>query len=158
MGASHSFISDNFVLMHVLPCEPLPAVIAFTSTFAGGIVSVRFVRKCELRFEDALTKHRAIVDCFQKVVRFRPEMAEEWKFFGKGSRSIIPLISILSMTRLLQKGSEGFLIYVVDILKSNPELVDIPVVREFADIFPDGIPGLPSIREIEFSIDLLSGP
>ena len=37
-------------------------------------------------------------------------------------------------------------------------LVDeIPVVREFPDVFPDDIVGLPPDREVEFTIDLISG-
>ena len=37
------------------------------------------------------------------------------------------------------------------------EIGDIPIVREFSDVFPDDLLGLPSDREIEFSIDLLLG-
>ena len=36
-------------------------------------------------------------------------------------------------------------------------LVDIPIVCEFLDVFPDELPGLPPDREIEFKIELLSG-
>ena len=37
-------------------------------------------------------------------------------------------------------------------------LVDkIPVVREFLDVFPDDITGLPPDREVEFTIDLIPG-
>ena len=37
------------------------------------------------------------------------------------------------------------------------KLDDIPVVREFPDVFPEDLPGIPIDREIEFSIDLLPG-
>jgi len=36
-------------------------------------------------------------------------------------------------------------------------LLDIPVVCEFPDVFPDELPGLPPDREIEFKIELLPG-
>ena len=36
-------------------------------------------------------------------------------------------------------------------------LEDIPVVREFSDVFPDDLPGLPPDREIDFQIELASG-
>ena len=40
--------------------------------------------------------------------------------------------------------------------KNKGTLVDeIPVVREFPDVFPDDIVGLPSDREVEFTIDLI---
>ena len=37
------------------------------------------------------------------------------------------------------------------------ELQQIPVVREFLDLFPTELPGLPPEREVEFSIELLPG-
>ncbi|XP_073137027.1 uncharacterized protein [Henckelia pumila] len=61
------------------------------------------------------------------------------------------------MEQLLQTGAEGFLFYALDVLKVSPVLADIPVVCEFADIFPDKIPGLPPMREIDFSIELVPG-
>ncbi|XP_027912150.1 uncharacterized protein LOC114171136 [Vigna unguiculata] len=35
--------------------------------------------------------------------------------------------------------------------------INIPVVHEFEDVFPDEVPWLPPNREVEFSIDLLPG-
>jgi hypothetical protein len=34
------------------------------------------------------------------------------------------------------------------------ELVNILVVRDFSDVFPEELPGLPLEREVEFSIEL----
>jgi hypothetical protein len=34
---------------------------------------------------------------------------------------------------------------------------EIPVVREFLDVFPDDLPGMPSERDIEFKIELQPG-
>ncbi|GJX33384.1 putative reverse transcriptase domain-containing protein [Tanacetum coccineum] len=34
-------------------------------------------------------------------------------------------------------------------------LEDIPVVKEFSDVFPEDLPGLPPIRQVEFKIDLI---
>ncbi|GJY88882.1 reverse transcriptase domain-containing protein [Tanacetum coccineum] len=36
-------------------------------------------------------------------------------------------------------------------------LEDIPVVREFPKVFPEDLPGLPSVRQVEFQIDLILG-
>ena len=36
------------------------------------------------------------------------------------------------------------------------KLDDIAVVKEYPDVFPEELPGLPPDRAIEFSIDLLS--
>ena len=45
----------------------------------------------------------------------------------------------------------------VDTRKEVLKLDDIPIVREFLDVFPEELPGIPVDREIEFSIDLLPG-
>ncbi|KAI3503682.1 hypothetical protein L1887_32131 [Cichorium endivia] len=36
-------------------------------------------------------------------------------------------------------------------------LNDVPVVSDFSNVFPEELPGLPPIRQVEFRIDLLSG-
>ncbi|GJR29474.1 putative reverse transcriptase domain-containing protein [Tanacetum coccineum] len=36
-------------------------------------------------------------------------------------------------------------------------LEDIPVVREFTEVFPEDLPGLPPVRQVEFQIDLMPG-
>ncbi|GJR73060.1 hypothetical protein Tco_0085425 [Tanacetum coccineum] len=36
-------------------------------------------------------------------------------------------------------------------------LEDIPVVKEFPDIFPEDLPGIPPVRQVEFQIDLIPG-
>ena len=38
--------------------------------------------------------------------------------------------------------------------KASPNLVSIPVVCEFPDVFPRDLPGLPSDRDVEFAIEL----
>ena len=45
----------------------------------------------------------------------------------------------------------------VDTRKEVLKLDDIPIVREFLDVFPKDLSGIPVDREIEFSIDLLPG-
>ncbi|GJW67601.1 putative nucleotidyltransferase, ribonuclease H [Tanacetum coccineum] len=36
-------------------------------------------------------------------------------------------------------------------------LEDIPVVREFPEVFPENLPGLPPVRQVEFQINLIPG-
>ncbi|GJU06381.1 hypothetical protein Tco_1122811, partial [Tanacetum coccineum] len=36
-------------------------------------------------------------------------------------------------------------------------LEDIPIVREFPKVFPEELPGLPPVRQVEFQIDLIPG-
>ena len=37
------------------------------------------------------------------------------------------------------------------------KLEDIPIVRDFPEVFPEDLSGLPSPRQVEFRIDLIPG-
>ncbi|GJU47974.1 putative reverse transcriptase domain-containing protein [Tanacetum coccineum] len=58
---------------------------------------------------------------------------------------------------LISHGCQGFLASVMDISLESPNIENLSVVREFADVFPDELPGLPPAREIEFGIELIPG-
>ena len=56
---------------------------------------------------------------------------------------------------MLRKGCQGYLAFVVDRRQEGTRLEDIPIAKEFPDVFPDYISGLPPDREVEFTIDLI---
>jgi len=56
--------------------------------------------------------------------------------------------------KLLNKGCVAWFAHVVDRAKQTQELDCILIVKEFRDIFPDELPGLPPRKEVEVSIDL----
>ncbi|GJQ93259.1 putative reverse transcriptase domain-containing protein [Tanacetum coccineum] len=58
---------------------------------------------------------------------------------------------------LISHGCQGFLASVMDTSLESPNIENLSVVREFADVFPDELPGLPPAREIEFGIELIPG-
>src|ERR1044072_9903000 len=41
--------------------------------------------------------------------------------------------------------------------KIESDVWGIPIVREFVDVFPKDMPGLPSVRDVDFSIDIVPG-
>ncbi|XP_073267141.1 uncharacterized protein [Populus alba] len=55
------------------------------------------------------------------------------------------------------KGCIGYLAYILNSDDEGPRLKDILVVKEFPDVFPEELPGLPSEREVEVSIDIFPG-
>ncbi|XP_022853707.1 uncharacterized protein LOC111375145 [Olea europaea var. sylvestris] len=106
---------------------------------------------------DFLTTNRASVDFFQKEVVFRQPGQPEVIF--NGQRRILPscVISAIDAKRLLNKGCHVYLTHVIDTDVSKLKLEDIPVVKDFPDVFPEELPGLPSDRDMEFTIDLIPG-
>jgi hypothetical protein len=91
----------------------------------------------------------------QKVV-FRLSGEKEFKFYGDRTINTPRLIAALHATQLIVKGCIGFLACVTED-KTKAKIEEIPVVREFTDVFPDELPGMPPNREIELTIDLLPG-
>ena len=63
----------------------------------------------------------------------------------------------MTTSKMLRKGCQGYLAFVVDRRQEGTRLEDIPIVKEFPDVFPDDISGLPSDRAIVFVIDLIPG-
>jgi hypothetical protein len=55
----------------------------------------------------------------------------------------------------------GCPLYVIQVLESveddKPSLEDHPTLREYRDVFPEEVPCLPLIRDIDFSIELAPG-
>ncbi|XWS48223.1 hypothetical protein CRYUN_Cryun13aG0055700 [Craigia yunnanensis] len=64
------------------------------------------------------------------------------------------LISVLTAEKLLAKGRQGILAYLLDTKIEVSDLGEILVVKDFLDIFPLELLGLPPDRKIEFGIDV----
>ncbi|GJR70534.1 putative reverse transcriptase domain-containing protein [Tanacetum coccineum] len=69
----------------------------------------------------------------------------------------VKLISARKARTLTSHGCQGFLASVMDTSSESPNIENLSVIREFADVFPDELPGLPLAREIEFGIELILG-
>ncbi|KAI3819721.1 hypothetical protein L1987_13569 [Smallanthus sonchifolius] len=65
------------------------------------------------------------------------------------------VISVIKATYYLRGGCEAYLVYVIDKCKEEKELDDVPVVREYPEVFQEDFPRIPPDREIEFRIDLV---
>ncbi|GJY17091.1 putative reverse transcriptase domain-containing protein [Tanacetum coccineum] len=84
-----------------------------------------------------LAYHRALIDCYEKIVRILLPNGEFHEVQGERPEK--------------NPGS------LTCIKADEKKFDDILVVRDFPEIFPDDLSGLPPVREIEFRIDLTSG-
>ena len=41
--------------------------------------------------------------------------------------------------------------------KGKTTVDDVPIVRDYPDVFPEDLPGIPPERQVEFRIDLIPG-
>ncbi|KAA3465558.1 DNA/RNA polymerases superfamily protein [Gossypium australe] len=59
--------------------------------------------------------------------------------------------------KYVRKGYDAYLAYVLDTKVSELKIKSVLVVCEFLDVFTEELPGLPLVREVNFSIDLVLG-
>ncbi|KAL0553658.1 hypothetical protein IC582_007558 [Cucumis melo] len=107
--------------------------------------------------KDLLSANYASIDCSRKEVVFNPPSVANFKFKRAGTIVLPKVISALKASKLLNQGTWGILASVVDTRKPEVSLSSEPVVREYPNIFPNELPGLSPLREIDFSIELESG-
>jgi hypothetical protein len=63
-------------------------------------------------------------------------------------------ISSLQLWKSMHKGCNIYVILALNEKGIEEGLENLPVVREFANVFPEELPGLPPERELEFTIDI----
>jgi hypothetical protein len=90
-----------------------------------------------------LSKYKALIDCYAKTVTFQTLEGERMIFKGEKILKPIALISVVIAQRILRKGCMRYLAYILNFDDEGPQLKDIPIVKEFPDVFPEELPGLP---------------
>ncbi|GJQ97844.1 putative reverse transcriptase domain-containing protein [Tanacetum coccineum] len=105
---------------------------------------------------DWLSKYHARIICDEKVIHI-PIDGETLIIRGDRSKTRLSLISCIKIERYISRGCQVFVAQVMEKKSDEKRLKDIPVVRGFLKIFPEDLPGLPLVRQVEFQIDLIPG-
>ncbi|KAA0035806.1 hypothetical protein IC582_019384 [Cucumis melo] len=103
---------------------------------------------------DWMSTNHASIDCFRKEVVFNPPSRTSFKFKGAGIVCISKVITAMKASKLLSQDTWSILASVVDTKELEVPLSSEQVVREYPNVFPDELPGLPPPREIDFAIEL----
>ena len=178
-GATHSFASKPFSDRFQIETQPLEGCMRVSLSTGDLLVSDRVVGDSRVLIGvqefpadhvalnmrdfyvllgmDWLSRHRATVVCYKKELKLHRPGKLEVKFRGIRRELSSSMISTMAAQRMLRKGCQGYLDYVVETGKEGTLVDEILVVREFPDVFPDDIAGLPPDREVKFTIDLIPG-
>ncbi|GJV96834.1 putative reverse transcriptase domain-containing protein [Tanacetum coccineum] len=185
-GADRSFISTAFSSLINIAPTPLENSYD-VELADGKIVEVdTILRGCTLNFlnhpfninlmpvelgsfdiiigMDWLVRYHAIIICDQKLVHV-PFGNETLVIRGDGSsqgnKTRLNMISCSKTHKYLLKGCHVFLAHIItkDIEEKSKKkrIEDVPVVRDFPEVFPEDFPGIPPTRQVEFQIDLIPG-
>ncbi|GKC56951.1 putative reverse transcriptase domain-containing protein, partial [Tanacetum coccineum] len=185
-GADRSFISTAFSSLINIAPTPLENSYD-VELADGKIVGVdTIMRGCTLNFlnhpfnidlmpvelgsfdviigMDWLRRCHAVIVCDEKLVRV-PYGNETLTFRGNesndGRESRLTIISCSKAQEYMAKGCQIFLAQISakkeEDKSEGKQLKDVPVVRDFPEVFPEDLPGLPPARPVEFQIDLIPG-
>nr|GEY75286.1 putative reverse transcriptase domain-containing protein [Tanacetum cinerariifolium] len=179
MGAKHSVISSTFASRVTTTPTILDHVLCISTSMQDSVLITHVYRNLPLQFDDKirainslpldmckfdiimgmywLTEHHATIDCRSYRVIFGDMHAPEFIYHGFLPGKSMQIISALQARTLLSHGCEGFLATIHDTTSDVPSIHDQPIVFEFPDVFPDELPGIPSVREVEFNIELIPG-
>ena len=56
---------------------------------------------------------------------------------------------------MIGKGCLSYLAFMSDVSAETPNIDSVPVVRDFPDVFPADLPGMPPNKDIDFGIDMV---
>ncbi|XP_025678473.1 uncharacterized protein [Arachis hypogaea] len=170
-GASHSFISFTKIEELGLKVSELPYNLHVhtphqTVMTRSGCRQVRFKLEDRkfvhdliclpmIRLEmilgfDWLSKNRVLLDYFERTIRFILE--------GENGAVVATRYYLNSvMVHCSGKECQGYILLVANVLGDAQNLDQIPVVKEFPEVFPEDIREFSPQREIEFAIELVLG-
>ncbi|GJW89701.1 putative reverse transcriptase domain-containing protein [Tanacetum coccineum] len=113
---------------------------------------------------DWLRRYHAVIVCDEKLVQI-PYGNETLTFCGNessnGRESRLAVISYSKAQEYMAKGCQVFLAQISakkeEDKSERKQIEDVPIVRDFPEVFPEDLPGLPPARPVEFQIDLIPG-
>ena len=106
-----------------------------------------------------LKAYDAKILCGKRIVSIKVAPGEKIYIYGKSNNKFPCVISTVKAHKSINKGCETFMAYVLDDRKekTTAKVEDVREVNEFPEVFPDDLSGLPPIRQVEFSIELIPG-
>jgi hypothetical protein len=182
-GADKSFVSLKFE--HLLATPRTKLDTSLNIELASGSIEClsEIIRNCSLDLNDNifsidlipmklgsfdaiigmdwLSKNRAEIICVDKSIRIPINETQTLTIYGETPIKSLKLITCAQARKLLRPRKDhllpypAFLAYIVDKSKEEKRIDDIPVIRDFPEVFPDDVKGLPPQRQVEFRIDLV---
>ncbi|XP_052209193.1 uncharacterized protein LOC127812711 [Diospyros lotus] len=178
-GLTHSFMSYALATSLGVDTKHMESPIIISTSMGKSTRSSKVIEECEISLSDArfqvdlillevydfdiilgkdfLSKYDASIDCRRKVMTIKKPEGEWVKFWGQGDPRNRKMISTRKAEKLISQGSHGCIAYARLEEKEIPKLKEVQMVREYEDVFPEDLPGLPPPREIEFLVDLVPG-
>jgi hypothetical protein len=103
---------------------------------------------------DWLESHEAILNCKMKWLSLVNDEGQRRVTVGRNQGVSLRFISSLQLRKSMRKGCKIYVILVLNEKGVAEGIEHLPVVKAFADVFLEELPGMLPERELEFTIDL----
>ncbi|GJT46329.1 putative reverse transcriptase domain-containing protein [Tanacetum coccineum] len=177
-GSDKSFVNTSF--SHLIDINPVRLDTSYEVELADGRVASTntVLRGCTLNLlnhlfkidlmpielgtfdvvirMDWLVEQDAVIVCGKKVVHI-PVKNKTLVVEGDRGTSRMKVISCIKARKYIERGHQLFVAHVTEKEPKEKHLEDVPVIRDFPEVFPDDLPGLPPPRQVEFKIELVPG-
>ncbi|GKA79943.1 putative reverse transcriptase domain-containing protein [Tanacetum coccineum] len=150
-GSDRIFVDTRFSFM--LDIDPVKIGASYEVELADGKVLGTFDVIIGM---DWLVKHDAVIVCGEKVVSI-PYGNKMLIVESDKGVSRLKVISCIKARKYVERGCHLFLAHVTENKSKEKQMEDVPVIRDFPEVFPEEFPGLPPPRQVEFRIDLVPG-
>ncbi|GJX74361.1 putative reverse transcriptase domain-containing protein [Tanacetum coccineum] len=138
-GSYKSFVNTSF--SHLIDIEPVRQNTSYEVELADGRIIV---------------KRDAVIMYGKKEVHV-PYKNKTLVVKGDRGTSRLKVISCIKASKYIERGCHLFLAQVTEKESTEKRLQDVPVIRDFLEVFPDDLPGLPPPWQVEFKINLVPG-
>ncbi|XP_070032147.1 uncharacterized protein [Nicotiana tomentosiformis] len=102
---------------------------------------------------DWLSPYHTILDCHAKTVTLAMLVLPHLEWMGTLDYIPSRVMSFLKAQLMVEKGCEAYLSFMRYVSADTPTIESVPVVRDFPDVFPVDLLGMPPNRDIDFGID-----
>ena len=162
LGSTQSYVCIDIPNLGNLPRSETEYDILVTNPLGHSVIMNKVYRDCPIRIREYeflgdlielsfkefdvilgmewLSRHRVIVDCIMKRVTLRTSNDDEVIFIGERSNHLSNVISATTARKMVRKGCEAYLAYVIDTVKARPSVSDIPIVSGIPEVFPEEFP------------------
>ncbi|XP_071738704.1 uncharacterized protein [Rutidosis leptorrhynchoides] len=106
---------------------------------------------------DWLSPMKVGIQYFDKTINIPLKTGEILVIQGDKGGSKLNLISCIKTRKYLMQVCQAILAHIKEVKPDELRIEDVPVVKDFPEVFPDELPGLPPKRQFEFQIELIPG-
>ncbi|XP_022957288.1 uncharacterized protein LOC111458730 [Cucurbita moschata] len=131
-------------------------------TVSGRVIEATLIVLSMLDFDvilgmDWLGENRALIDCETRIVTLRLPSGDSFTYKGVIPKRTPSVVTALKAKKMIRNGASAFLASVTLDSRNGQAVSSVHIVREFIDVFPEDLPSLPPVREVDFGIDLEPG-